>query len=519
MDGNEMTLRDKPVLCVIDTRSVQKYMFHANGLEETMGAEVIMQAVAVESIRFAVSHVNPALAPEECILSNADADDEVAFRTDERIKVQVLDTAAANLIMAFRTGRLCRDVLRKMARYYLDNAYSLQFTSGCTEWTGDMMADMVSLFRNLGESKRRSPGAHPMEPFSIVRVEKNTGEPVVFVDPETGEELSRVSMLRRRGFVRSRGNQWEDRQVRLLRRVDGKGFYGVAHVDGNNMGALIIELSYSPRVGPDPLRNRHALNRSIPRIIRHAIAAATADVKSRFGFTDAQMEHEVRVIQIGGDDLNVAACPEVIFTFVERYLAHLSDVPIWEDEQRKVFVSGCAGIAIVEESTDYVKAFDYAEECCSRAKDAAKAEHNLVNGRAGNWLDYCIVYSGRPEDSEADRDMAYVTADGTALMLRPYCIDPSFRSTPHGYEGFRQRVEALAKMNLDHAAVSNLMLVCSMDIGEARLYCKGLAANGVSVVARLGEPIVRDRDRNYAAWYDALELYGFMRQTNWRAAR
>ena len=512
-------LLDMPVLCVIDTRSVQKYMFHANEMEETMGAEVIMQTMAIESIRFAAEHVNPPLSPEECVLSNPDADGEVAFSTDGRIKVQVLDAAASNMILAFRTGRLCRDVVRKMARYYLDNSYSLQFSSACAEWTGDMAADMDSLFRNLGESKRRAFGAHPVMPFSIVRVERNTGEPVALVDSETGEELSRVSMLRRRCFARSRGSQWKDRQVRMLRRPDGRGFYGVAHVDGNNMGALVVELSCNSPAGSDPLRNRHALNRSIPGIIRHAIAAATEDVKRRWGLDDAQAEQAVRVIQLGGDDMNVAASPDVVFFFVERYLAHLSDIPLWEDARRKVFMSGCAGIAIVGEGTDYVKAFDYAEECCERAKDVAKAAHNLVDGRAGNWLDYCIVYPDRPDDSEADRNEAYVASDGTGLMLRPYCVDPAFRDAPHGYGGFRRRVEALAEMRMDRETVARLMLTCGMGVGEVRLYANGLAVNGASVVDRLGEPIVRDRDRNCAAWYDALELYGFMCQTDWRISR
>lgn len=519
MDADEASLLDKPVLCAIGARSVQEFLFHANGLEETVGAEVILQAVSNGCVRFAVGHVDPPLAPEECILSWEGAGDEVSFRTDERIKVQVLDSAASNIVLFFRTGRLCRDVVRKMARYYLDNAYSLPFLSVCVEWTGNMSADLPALFRRLDESKGRSPGAHPTEPFSVVRVERNTGEPVAFVDPKTGEGLSRVSMLRRRAFAASRGGQWDGRLVRMLRRADGKGFYAVAHVDGNNIGALIVELSGGSCVGSDPLRNRQVISLNIRRITRHAVAAATADVKSAFGFADAQMEHEVRVVQTGGDDLNIAASPEVAFPFVERYLAHLSDIPLWEDAQHKVFMSGCAGIAIVEECADYVKAFAYAEECCSRAKDTAKNEINLVNGRAGNWLDYCIVYPDRPEDSEADRDMAYVTSDGTGLMLRPYCIDPAFRESPHGYGSFRRRVDALVEMDMKPATVATLKLVCGMDIVEAQLYCKGLAVNGSPVVDRLGEPIVRDHDRNYAAWYDALELYDFMRKTNWRAAR
>lgn len=517
MNESEMLLRDKPVLCVIDTRSVQKYMFHANGLEESVGAEAILQTFPVDSLQYAVEHITPPLKPDEYVLSCSDAESKEAFYIDKKIKVQVLDFAATNMILIFRTGRLCCDVVRKMARYYLDMAYSLQFTSACTEWTGDMPADMQSLFRNLAESKRRSPGAHPVGPFSIVRVERNTGEPVAFVDSKTGEEFSRVALLRRSGYARLRKGT-KERNVRMLRCGD-TNFYAVAHIDGNNMGAQIMQLSYSPLVGPDSFHNRRIVSQRICKTIGRAIAAATADVKDAFGFADAQMEYEVKIFQSGGDDLNIAASPEVVFTFVERYLVHLSDTPLWEDAQHRVCISSSAGIVIVEEGTDYIKALNYAEECCARAKDAAKAEHNLVNGRAGNWLDYRIVYPDRPEDSEADRSEAYVASDGTGLMLRPYCIDPAFRESSHGYESLWRRVEALMDMKMDSATLSTLMLVCGMGISETDLFCRGLAVNGTSVVDLLGEPIVCDRDRNYVAWYDALELYGFMRQTDWRILR
>lgn len=508
-------LLDKPVLCVIDTRSVQKFMFHTNSTEQNVGAGLILDVLPVDSVRHAVANLSPRLAPDEFVIFNPEGPADFPSCDDSKVKVMLVDCSASNLTLFFRTGKLCRDVVRKMARYYLDNGYSLQFTPACTEWTGNARADIAAAFRRLGKNKGLFPGAHPLEPLSIVRMERHSGEPVAYIDRATGEEYSRVSMLRRKGFAELCGKSVE-MPVRRFRRSDGRGFYGVAHIDGNGLGALIRELINGPSAGSNPFYIRRAITRNISRVTDCSFKAAIADVQKAFGLSDAQMEQEVKVLHNGGDDLNIAAGPEIVFPLVERYLAHLSDFPMWEDAQRKIFISACAGIALVGEEVDYFRAFDYAEACCGRAKDAAKAECNLVNGLSKSWLDFCLVHPDMANDSEADRDVTYAAMDGTGLMLRPYSVDPVFRDTPRSYEKFKQRVDALGKMGVSHETVARLMHVFGMNVSETRLYCNGLKVNGRSVVDQLGQPIVRDYGRNRVAWYDALELYDFMHQMDWR---
>lgn len=75
----EQSLMDKEVLCILDTRQIQRYMFRTNTIQDTMGASDLLDHVLEDAIQNAMTEIEPPLSPEQYDLS---------LRTDEeRLKV------------------------------------------------------------------------------------------------------------------------------------------------------------------------------------------------------------------------------------------------------------------------------------------------------------------------------------------------------------------------------------------------------------------------------------------------
>ncbi|MBO6178599.1 MAG: hypothetical protein J6O04_05465 [Selenomonadaceae bacterium] len=82
----------------------------------------------------------------------------------------------------------------------------------------------------------------------------------------------------------------------------------------------------------------------------------------------------------------------------------------------------CGGAAFVTRDFSFHEAYRLAEECTKSAKTCAKKPQNLINGYAGNWIDFQISSMPNAEELTALREKAY-SAEGMRMDLRPYFMD------------------------------------------------------------------------------------------------
>ena len=511
MDKN---LLDKEVLCIIDTRQIQKYIFHVNDMSETIGANSMLSHLMQDAFIYAVEHIAEPLQPDEYSFYLIDGKESVRYFDDEYVKIHVISSVANNMLVLFRTGALCRDIVRKISRYYLDNTYSLCVSAAYVEKTEDISYDLQELFKVLGQTKSIESGSRPLEALSVARIEKNTGEPVAFIDNKTGEEYSRAIDFRRREYSRLK-DALTVSSVNFTRDRDGQEYYAVAHIDGNNMHATITAVTDSTSDYRDNINIRRQIDRNIQNGIAKAIQDSVNETKKALEISDEEFEHEFRIVHIGGDDLNIISNASVIFTFLEKYMSHMKDVVIWQSDENKVSISACAGVAFVEKSTPFIDAFSIAEDCCDNAKKYAKEEEHYVNGCVGNWVDFTVAHSDSPMID--DRENRFVTQDGVHLFLRPYCFDAPLAGTPHSYYDFKKRALCLRKTDLPVSVVSGLADISDIGImntgspGSKAYYLFSDIFEDItdSLEKQIVKPLVRSEGKMYATLYDALETQAF----------
>ncbi len=311
-------LLDREVLCIIDIRQIQTYLFHVNSQEAVKGGDIMVKRILEDALAWATEHIDPPLDASQVDLSKKPTDGPIPWFADPRIQIQNIDSVAGNAMLLFRTGALCQKVLRKVSRYVLEHSYGLDFAASAVAKTDSLPDDIKNLYNRLDEIKTDFPSSHPLPPLPGVLVEPNTGEPAVQI-LEDGTPASRSELLRRQ--VSQSGISITD--IHTGPGPGGRICRAVMHLDGNNMGISIGKVLSTAQDYETGIRMR----RKIDYNIRDGFTALVDDGRDWLrkhcfpeGISDAEFEHYFHITDLGGDDLNVIAQPNLILPFVERFM-------------------------------------------------------------------------------------------------------------------------------------------------------------------------------------------------------
>ena len=101
----------------------------------------------------------------------------------------------------------------------------------------------------------------------------------------------------------------------------------------------------------------------------------------------------IRPVVLNGDDVTFICDGRLGIPLAELFLRELEQNSSIMIEGNPLFLSGCAGVAIVKSHFPFYRAYQLAEDLCSSAKKKAKtlAGEKL---NIGSWFDFHIVQSG-----------------------------------------------------------------------------------------------------------------------------
>ena len=183
----ENELLDKEVLCLIDIRQIQKYLFHTNGPMESLGASKVLSVILDDALEYAAKNIDSPLDKSQFDLSYSAEDKQIPYFHNEKILIQAIVISAGYAFILFRTGRLCQKIIRKVSRYFLDKTHILEISACAVEKTGSFHKDIDAIFNKLDLVKNEFASAHPFLPPAVVKKEKNTGEAVFKIISETAK--------------------------------------------------------------------------------------------------------------------------------------------------------------------------------------------------------------------------------------------------------------------------------------------------------------------------------------------
>ena len=112
-------LMNREVLCILDTRQIQRYMFRSNTMLDTVGASDLMIHILDDAILHALRTVNPPV-PEDQFDFSLDSEGEIPYFRSTSVQFQLITCQAGNAIFIVRTGALAQKIIRRVSRYYLE---------------------------------------------------------------------------------------------------------------------------------------------------------------------------------------------------------------------------------------------------------------------------------------------------------------------------------------------------------------------------------------------------------------
>ena len=514
MNQMDTQLLDKEVLCILDTRQIQKFMFRSNSYVDTLGGSDLMTHILDDGISFALRAIDPPLNEGEYDLS-LDPDAAIPYFEDGDVLFQLMICAAGNAMFLARSGRLAQKIIRKISRYYLDHAYSLNLAAAAVEKTDDLGHDVFELYRKLNNVKTSAVVSNPLGALPVVIRESGTGEPVIGRDASHGDCISRSSFLRRREAER-RESVVEFDALSATRGADGRRYRAVLHVDGNNVGITLGRLLQNTQDYQKGIRTRRRINGNLKsqfaRIMKDTVAQLR-EYQAALHPQSRDFSHDFQIIHASGDDINCMCRADLAFPFVSFFYDNLRSAYLGEIDGRRVPLYCCTGICFAAEGTRFHAAFRMAQDCCDSAKASAKQERNLREGLACSWLDFMLCDSDRFQSLDLLRERSYVTEGNVKLILGPYCLDETAKEQPCAYGAFLRRMDALQRLEQRYGRRSLDRLRDAYLLGEFEFRDRlhRLKEQGTDLEALLGPPFYRDGDGGIrAAWYDALNAMRFM---------
>ena len=509
----EKELMNKEVLCILDTRQIQRFMFKSNSYLDTLGGSDLVGEIQEKAIQYAMTHIDPPLQEEEYSLS-LDPDEELPYFHSDIIKFQLLTCSAGNAMCLVRTGELCQKIIRKLSRFYLDFAYSLNLVAAVTEKTENFGRDIFHLYKKLNAIKASCDISDPVGPLSVVVREQRTGQPAIGQDAQTGEYYSRSSYLRRQAALQRR-LVVDMQQMQTTTGFDGKEYLALIHADGNNLGITIGRILQNSNGYGEGIRARRQISQNLDQIYSSIMAKIKVEMLDYYNHLEIpgkqDFHYAFHVCHQGGDDINIICDARLAVPFLNFLYKNLQETYLWKSDALTVPLYMCAGVAYVVKEKGFHSAYQLAAECCDSAKKAAKKECNLRNGLAGNWIDFQLCDTTNNQELDFLREKSFVTKEQIHMQMRPYCLDPEVEDGPVSYSKFMARVRRLQEVKLTRQQQEALRLSYMMGRKEFRRWIQYNQSNGLDLTGLLGNAMHRDDDgQMHAVWFDAVEMMDFI---------
>ena len=488
-------LANVPVLAMYDIRGIQNYIFRTNYVKEIIGASVIVENIIEEGLRESV--VLEKLDDSLCVLNWEN--DNIEFLEDDSIQMQVLFIGGGNAYVLYRTGELCGRINRRLAKYILENTYSLQLAVAVVEKTDDYKEDYKRINEEMRLVKSQMPSGHPTGAFPFMKVDPMTGFPIVgknIYDDDT-KFVSYESRLKRKNIT-----EGEEKILDNLVTEKGKNSnLALVHIDGNNMGRRLMGIMQDKDDYKSAVLTMRTVSRNINCCFNDAYESMKIHIK---GLSNKP----VRKIVLAGDDITFVCNALVAMEAVKVFLKSVTAQTMYNDSEdrisnlKKYGFSACAGIAYFNSHFPFSDAYKVAEACVSSAKKKAKDENCKDGDHIGSFVDYQICSTIMAADLDSYREKHYTHYDsGESMIARPYYVGSDAIAS---YSELNEKNERYDISHLEEC----LITFNKMPRSQAKTL-RDRCARGENERAQyisFLESRQRLLPKNPQCWYDALEI-------------
>jgi len=409
---------------LIDTASIQEYIFMSNKLKENVGASFLVERVFQDELNAALSKVFDG----ENINLNSWKENPERNPILNTAKFQVGYIGGGNALILFKDKD--KDNIAKFIKEF--TKLLLQYTPGLRTSFGVIDDFSFNEFASSMKKLNSSLGKNKNYYFPVVKIPKHgitadcpfSGESAEF-KYEENKFISGVSFTKigANEDSKERINKiFEDtlkgeftftNDIGELGQEENKNFIAVAHIDGNGMGIKVKSC--------DTLNKLRCLSKKMTETVKASLDFALSNLidlieKGKLKNAGIVLKKPkkktilpIRPIVIGGDDITFVSEGRIGLYLVEQFFHKYSEFK-FEDNQN---FSASAGISIVKTKYPFYRAYKLAEELCNEAKKKAR------ENPGSSYIDFFVSSGGASGEIEEIRKKRFITSFGN-LHFGPY---------------------------------------------------------------------------------------------------
>lgn len=431
-------------LLVVETASIQKYIFNSNRLRENIGASYLVAAATGDWAFEAVRQVVEASGGAHNITGGNALDDTVTIE-QAATSAEVLYAGGGNFVALFRDEATAEDFTWALSSKVLAEAPGLRLGIHDEPFIPgeDVFGDTLrNVFDGLKNKRSTQSSVMPMAGLGVTVMCDSTALPAVGFDRTSDKKRPIAAEVRAKIDAAKAAN--DDLEWRLppgeghtypsdlddLGRTRGESsMIAVVHADGDGIGQLIQGIAQKYRDASHVRQHIQAL-RDFSRFLNNSAQAALQATLHQLqqGFTESadlallftgKRDEQGRIylpfrpLVFGGDDVTFVCDGRIGLTLALAYVRNFQAITAEAGKP----LTACAGISIVKSHYPFARAYQLAEELGASAKKYRRELQREVC-----CLDWHMAASGIFGELEGIREREYQVSQGS-LTLRPVTVD------------------------------------------------------------------------------------------------
>ncbi|MCL4508088.1 MAG: hypothetical protein M1296_01020 [Chloroflexi bacterium] len=531
-------------LTLVDTSSIQHYIFGSNRLKENAGGSEVVRWVTDDALRQACEYVCGQAVAWRTVM---DAPQAPALLQDGPEQATLLFAAAGNAALLFRSREVARQVITVWSRQLLVQAPGLRVAVVHELFSpGELGKQWRRARQRLTKAKEAPPPAGPLQGISLTRSCPNTGMAAAGTDhrlvssditdgrpipvQRASRALSPVAACRldcARAATRRLKEEFRDilgdhfafpDRAEDLGQREEENYLAVVHADGNGLGKRFASL-LAEDAGDDGLLVERIqqfvrdVQGASAKALRAVISALVHDYdslveKKRLRKCEKSGEWlPIRPLVFGGDDVTFVCHGCLGLSLAARYLQAFAS----EKDSNGTPFSACAGVTIAHAKAPFARAYGLAEELCR----SAKARNAAVDGPPASWLDAHLAIDGLELPLHEIRAARVMPRDvgECALDGRPWQVVPDEGESP-SWSAVQRAMRCFSEEKWPRSVIRGLVhaftvseSAVAMMLAQQRLRNRPL--DGAYVDGTSPRLQVDSSGRTFVPLFDALELYEY----------
>ncbi|AEE14457.1 hypothetical protein Thena_0825 [Thermodesulfobium narugense DSM 14796] len=487
---------------LIDTVSIQEYIFSSNKLKENIGASFLVKKIYKDVLKEALKitfgrdiDINEWKNNPSCI--------KIIQAND---KVEIGYIGGGNALVLFKGKDKTTEFIKNYTKLLLVKVPGLKTAFGIIHEFDlkDFKNSMKNLHENLKENKNKYFPNVTLPKYGFTLDCPRTNESAEPFKDDDGKFVSSVALAKLK-FSDKAKDILNDKytltnDIEELGQQEGRDYIAVVHIDGNKMGerfskceSLIEYRNLSIGVGN---ATEKTFKKMIEILIDKIEKSKTFDSKDgefKLSTENGKTILPIRPIVLGGDDITFISDGRLGVWLAEIFIKEFATQTINNES-----LSACGGVCITKTKYPFYRAYKLAEDLIDRAKKESRKKE-------GSYIDFFISSSGWSGSLDDIFNKHLSTVNGN-LHFGPYRVDST--NDEKAIDNLKNIIKEFK--NIPKNKVMKLREMLFEDKDNAKIYVEELKDSGIKL------PEITNRSYHLDIWidgktpyFDAIELIDF----------